>query len=259
MPKIERYPTPTQAQVIDWLAGNRGLKILWNMRSSATWTGINRFDAERATGAIRASTMRKMIREGWLTQVESGSPHYELSERGEEISRGLQEEDLRSNGSARSVSAQDILRAIRSEYPRPHFVVADEVHVPGYNTRIDALAFCIEPSADVVKVGSWSSYTKRESSYLNRTAFEIKVSRQDFKREIEQPSKRLGAMELSHRFYFATPVNLIAFEDLPEDCGLVEVDDHGNLSYAVSAPRLPGSQRPSWAQAAALMRSILKA
>jgi len=65
---------------------------------------------------------------------------------------------------------------------------------------------------------------------FERIAIEIKVSRGDFKRDT--PEKRKPWMAVAHRFAYATPPGLIAKDEVPEGCGLIEVDP--------SAPRFEG-------------------
>lgn len=55
-----------------------------------------------------------------------------------------------------------------------------------------------------------------------RTAYEIKVSRGDFRRELKDPSKRRDALMHSNAFYFVTPPGLIQPEEVPPECGLME-------------------------------------
>ena len=56
-----------------------------------------------------------------------------------------------------------------------------------------------------------------------RTTYEIKVSRGDFRKEIKDPMKRRMGLALSNYFYFITPPLLVKPEEVPEDCGLIEV------------------------------------
>ena len=95
------------------------------------------------------------------------------------------------------------------------------------------------------------------SSGLVKTAIEIKVSRSDFGREIRNPSKRDSALRISNLFYFAAPKGLITEKDLPDDCGLIEVDSEGKASVAIEAPfREVGV--PSWVFVASLARRAAK-
>ena len=85
--------------------------------------------------------------------------------------------------------------------------------------RIDAWAMSLWPSKKFVRI-----------------AYEIKVSKSDFKREIEDPEKRQAALLLSNMFYFATPAGLVQKEDIPQECGLVEVWEDGKIDVVVRSP-----------------------
>lgn len=87
---------------------------------------------------------------------------------------------------------------------------------------------------------------------MNVVAYEVKVSRGDFARELANPAKRAAAMEVSNQFFFAAPGGLIAPAEVPEGCGLVEV--RGEIStVVVPAPRreIPP---PGWGFLAAVGR-----
>ena len=107
-----------------------------------------------------------------------------------------------------------------------------------WEQRIDAFALNCYPSHGMKSI-----------------AYEIKVSRADFLRELKQPEKRRGAMEVSNEFYFAAPPGMITKEELPADCGLVETNGDG-FRIAVFAPF---RDRPSaqWRFVASLARRIM--
>lgn len=99
-----------------------------------------------------------------------------------------------------------------------------------------------------------------------RMAFEIKVSRSDFKAEIKNPAKRRPALQVSNEFWFLAPAGLIKPEEIPLDCGLMEVREYGGpgpnakeliLDPVVSAPTLDTCP-PSWNFVAALARRITR-
>jgi hypothetical protein len=69
-----------------------------------------------------------------------------------------------------------------------------------------------------------------------RIAYEIKVSRGDFLHEIKNPEKREQALELSNYFYFATPKGLVDVDEIPPECGLIEVDHDLNTRIKLKAP-----------------------
>jgi hypothetical protein len=55
-----------------------------------------------------------------------------------------------------------------------------------------------------------------------RTAIEVKISRTDFLRETEE--KRRPWRKITNRFIYATPAGLLKPEEIPDGCGLWEVD-----------------------------------
>jgi len=70
---------------------------------------------------------------------------------------------------------------------------------------------------DAFAINLWPSKKHR------RIAYEIKISRADFLKELKTPDKRQWAMEISHQFYFVASQGIIALEEVPEGCGLLEV------------------------------------
>lgn len=73
-------------------------------------------------------------------------------------------------------------------------------------------------------------------------AYEVKVSRSDFLNEIKNPSKRKTAMLYSNEFYFVTPKGLVKASEIPEGCGLIEVDDKLNTRVVVKAEVRPEAE-----------------
>lgn len=56
-------------------------------------------------------------------------------------------------------------------------------------------------------------------------AYEIKVSRSDFKNELKNPSKRAGVMACSSEFYFVVPKLMVMPSEVPRECGLIYFSD----------------------------------
>lgn len=56
---------------------------------------------------------------------------------------------------------------------------------------------------------------------LTRSAFEIKVTRHDFLRELAQPEKHQWAQEAFHEFWFVAPEDIIQVEELPVGAGFM--------------------------------------
>lgn len=77
----------------------------------------------------------------------------------------------------------------------------------GHERRIDYFAIHCHPSRQ-----------------HRRLAFEIKISRADFRRELKQPGKRRLALMYSNEFYFVAPDGVIPESELPPECGLIIAD-----------------------------------
>lgn len=95
------------------------------------------------------------------------------------------------------------------------------------------------------------------SKRLARIAFEIKVSRSDFLREMKAPQKQKFALAYSNQFYFVTPPNLVTRRDLRPEAGLIEVAADGTLREVLKAPWRE-SRPPSWTFMAAVMRRLIR-
>lgn len=74
----------------------------------------------------------------------------------------------------------------------------------GKEQRIDAFAF-----------GLWSKN-------WGSMAYEVKVSRTDFLKELKTPLKRRMALRYSNLFWFVTPQGLVAPDEVPIEAGLME-------------------------------------
>ena len=105
--------------------------------------------------------------------------------------------------------------------------------------RIDAFAMCMFPSRG-----------------FERHAFEVKVSRSDWGKEMRDPLKRLPAYRVCNRFYFAVPPGLVKADEVPAEAGLVEVGD--KVRVVLQAP-FHESDAPHWPFIASLVRRVFKA
>lgn len=85
-------------------------------------------------------------------------------------------------------------------------------------------------------------------------AYEVKVSRSDFLRELKKPLKRKPALRLSHEFYFATPEGLVKPGEIPPECGLIEIKNN-KMYTTVKAPKRDICP-PTWNFVATLCRHI---
>lgn len=150
------------------------------------------------------------------------------------------------------MDANVLLRALQQRYEK-HYAFFPELRIgTGYGKdaeqRLDAWAIAMYPSLN-----------------LERITFEIKTSRQDFLNEIKNPIKRRIGLLLSNKFYFVTPEKLVKREEIPLECGLLEVSfavsdvDYlrGYVANVLHAPWRE-SLRPNWKFIASLCRRIEK-
>ena len=145
------------------------------------------------------------------------------------------------------LTSTDLCEALRQRHPatRGEWLFFEELRGgTGFGSsneqRIDAFA-----------LSCWGRHQER-------IAYEIKVSRSDWLRELKKPRKRAMARRYSTQFYFVAPKGLIKVEELPPDAGLVEVWRHssGDMCQrtAVKAPEVDGYP-PTWRFVASLIRA----
>lgn len=120
---------------------------------------------------------------------------------------------------------------------------------------------CVEEwhQIDFLAFAAWTQPKPARCRHA-RIGYEVKVSRSDYKRELERPFKRAGAVAFCHEFYFAVPEGLLKTDEIewiepspdapdaaevrarapllwvPADCGLVIVSGRGTPMVIRRAP-----------------------
>lgn len=89
------------------------------------------------------------------------------------------------------------------------------------------------------------------SKHFRATAYEIKVSRADFRRDSQV--KQQWALDYSDRFFYVTPPSLISRDELPEWAGLIECEGKA-LKVIKRAPKREKCD-PDWKFIVDLVRS----
>lgn len=90
------------------------------------------------------------------------------------------------------------------------------------------------------------------SQKFRTVAYEIKVSRADFKRDDDV--KQSGALRYSDRFWYVTPPDLLARDQIPSWAGLQEWD--GNMfNVKKLAPKLEPKEQPDWQMVVSILRN----
>ena len=135
----------------------------------------------------------------------------------------------------RSMTAEHILDALIAKAGDSIF--ASELQLSGGDRRCDF--WTISPNS---------------SAGFHAVAYEIKVSRQDFKRDhaIKQREARL----YSDRFFYVAPAGMIKKEEVPDWAGLMEFDGE-SLRTVVNAP-IRDKDAPSWQFVVSLIRTAGK-
>lgn len=88
------------------------------------------------------------------------------------------------------------------------------------------------------------------------TAFEIKVSRGDFLKDIKDELKQRGARLYSSNFYYVAPKDMIKIEEIPMWAGLLEYDfETKQFQTKIVAP-LQNRNAPSWSLICSLVRRV---
>ncbi len=102
---------------------------------------------------------------------------------------------------------------------------------------------------DAFALNLWPSKKHR------KIAYEIKVSRADFLKELKSPEKRQWAIEISNQFYFIAPQGIIMDDELPEACGLLEVT--GDIIVDVKKAPLSDARDFSMTEMCAVARQAM--
>ena len=90
-----------------------------------------------------------------------------------------------------------------------------------------------------------------------RQSFEIKISKSDYKKELDNPLKRRAALRLSNNYWFVAPEGIIDPATLPLEAGLMEIDTKGRLFKTVDAP-WRDTPMPTWRFFAAFARRVVE-
>ena len=111
--------------------------------------------------------------------------------------------------------ADHLVERLRELYAAPEWLLLSEVRT--------ATGAGLEGAriADAVAINTYPGRA------LERHAFEVKRTREDFARELRAPEKRSAVASYCHRFWFVVPAPwkrvVLSSSELPEDAGLIEV------------------------------------
>lgn len=227
-------PTRTQARTLVEL--NRGNQIISSKdqmgRRYSRWKNPR---GKKRAGKPGVGTFRAFRKRGWIETADAGVGTWRISEAGTNIALSL-DPDWYNKPRKVKVTANDVLVALEAYYISMGFLLVPEV----------SIAYQGERRADAMVLGRGS-----ETCIIA----EIKVSRGDFKHELEDEEKRQRALELSSQYYFAAPQGMIKPKELPPECGLLELGRDGKIYPTTEAPHSrPGM--PDWRLVGAVARAL---
>ena len=256
MAKIKSKPTPAQARILRALDENLGLFVGF-ARSKGWWSGNNQSNIRRELGNPRASTMRRMKLEEWIEPVDADTKfwswHYTISEDGRQAISGFSYDDFIPP--APKMTSREVLEILEKDvFPAPWWMFVRELGLGDWRFRRRVDAFALRVAVGVIPEGVKGIGGNR---LFTSWALEIKVTHEDFLRELSDPRKRIPAMDISHRFAFVAPAGIIQKDEIPEGCGLIEIDGSGKVFIKVHAAYAPPKQ-PDWRLVASIARAMMK-
>lgn len=262
---MKNTPTPYQARVLRLLADGFSFEVSYSdprklrgalmmrvpPRASGSDVDYKRLREELGSARenVPAATVKAMIRKRHLEVVEESkdylpNPIYHLTPRAHWLDWVRQRAEAHHFQSPEykkpDWTEQQMLDLLKKRYSPPRYAYFRQFALGTGATaprRIDAFVMSVWPSDGFA-----------------RMAFEVKVSRSDFLRELKDERKRKRAATYSNEFYFVAPAGMIAHGELPEGTGLLEarLDPRGK-------PYLRMAVRPKTARAPDLPPSIVAA
>lgn len=258
MPKIHQKPTPAQAKLLWALYDVPGLSLLVSSGRYCEWRGGPPYwTLNRIHGKPRWSTANACIKAGWIEQVDAEGDWtkqntYVLTDLGREIAATLGPDDMVPTH--KGVSVQDIHRTLQRRHSPPEWIYAQEVRLgTGFGRYfLKGYPGSVAPSQ---RIDGFALNCYKSKRY-ERVAYEIKIARGDFLKEVADPDKRVGAQMMTNRFYFAAPEGLIKPEEVPDGCGLVEI--RGDLHRM--KVRAPWHEAADWHPSfiSSIFRSVIR-
>lgn len=142
------------------------------------------------------------------------------------------------------MTAADIINALAAKYRAPEYAFLTEVrNSVGFSAKVR--------TADAMAMSLWPSRG------LYMTGFEVKVSRADWKKELEQPDKAEELARFCKMWFVACPDKMIDKDEAPPGWGLIHVKEDGGLKYAKPAPEHQAVE-PTWMLFASLIRDVVE-
>ena len=160
-------------------------------------------------------------------------------------------EEITSAAAEELRTAAQVYQALKARHPQPEWILLAEVRTRTGFQEMAKSTYDTARSIDAFAMHTWGSQDYR------RVAYEIKVSRSDWLRELKDPKKRAQAYFLSNQFYFVFPVGIFQWSDTKIDaldgCGILEVHPDGSVHELCRA-----KLREAWPMPTSFVASLLR-
>jgi len=137
---------------------------------------------------------------------------------------------------------ETLVNLLRDRYPLPEWATFTELR--------NATGLAYTGAIDVAAFNVWPSGAGR------RVACEIKMSRGDFMRELEQPAKRRWAAENFQETYFVTSLGVCEPTEIPEKWGLLTTTKKGDKLRRILVPTYRDLGDPDYLTVLTLLRRV---
>ncbi len=158
------------------------------------------------------------------------------------------------------MDAREIYIALRARHPAPEWVYLPQVRTKTGYSRTSGTDMDSERYLDAFAIHCHPSHGFR------RVGYEIKVSRSDWLRELEDPRKRAQGYFLTHQFYYAFAPGVYKpgdgsvvtvrgkhWHDPLDGCGVLVVQEGGTITEERHATR-----REAWPMPDTFVASLLR-
>ena len=215
--------SPTRARILRALAEYEGVYL-----KKSYWEGATFYPCDFIIGRdikVTGKNYKYLLTDEYIVLVshdEWGASFYGITEKGRAAITQLRERDFETKKS--DLTAGEIITTLKRKYKgRGYFF--REIGVG--RRRVDAFLLT-----------TW---------WPHRTIiFEIKVFRGDFLNELNKSKKWKDALFLANQFYFVAPRGLISSNEIPKECGFMEVSKKGTRVYTTLDAPFRKIEKPSW-------------
>lgn len=118
----------------------------------------------------------------------------------------------------------DVIKLLKARYAPPAWAFLQQVG--------DSTGAYTSRHADAVAMGLWPSRG------LELIGFEVKVSRNDWRRELKKPDKAEPIASRMDRFFVVAPADVVPHVEVPTNWGLLEVKPSGKIIQTKEAAKL---------------------